>query len=148
VTRLVAVSVAFFCVTQAQQSTSRPNTGVQRKTTEAERQVNEPPEEDESLIVKECVLNPLEAKNNIVAGDFYYKKSKYGAAANRYRSAACWDPSSAEAFLKLGQADEKLHNRDGERDAYHKYLALAPKAKNAAAIEKKLAKLPPSPTVQ
>jgi tetratricopeptide (TPR) repeat protein len=116
------------------------------KPIEPGKQVEEPPEEDEALVDKPCVLNPLEAGRNIETGNFYYKKAKYGAAANRYRSATCWDPSSAEAFLKLGEADEKLHNSNGEREAFEKYLSLAPQAKNAAEIKKKIAKLPPPKT--
>jgi tetratricopeptide (TPR) repeat protein len=118
-----------------QQSTKPPDTKPPAK------QVEEPPEEDESLIPKECVLNPLEASKNIKAGDFYFKKPKYLAAANRYKEAICWDPSSAEAFLKLGETEEKLHNWEQARDAYQKYLGIVPEAKNASEIKKKLVKL-------
>ena len=59
-----------------------------------------------------------------------------------------WDPGSAEAFLKLGEADEKLKDRDGAREAYTKYLALAPDAKNAAEIKKKIAKWPEPPAAK
>lgn len=107
------------------------------------KQVEEPPEEDEALIPKTCVLNPLEAGTNVSKGDFYFNKKKYHAAASRYKEAICWDPSLAEAFLKLGEVEEKLHNRDEARDAYQKYLALAPDAKNATEIKRRLAKLPP-----
>ncbi len=124
----------------AQQST-KPDTKP-TDTKPAQKQVEEPPEEDESLIPKECVLNPLEAEKNIKTGDFYFHKPKYGAAANRYKEAICWDPSSKEAYLKLGEVEEKLHNRDQARDAYQKYLELAPDAKNAGEIKKKLAKFP------
>jgi tetratricopeptide (TPR) repeat protein len=106
--------------------------------------VEEPPEEDESLIPKECLMNPLEAQTDINTGDYYFKKSKWGAAANRYRDATCWDPGSADAYLKLGEADEKLHNFDGARDAYQKYLTLSPTGKNVANVKKRLAKLPPA----
>lgn len=131
----VAISAAF-AQSSAQQKSKPPDTKQQGK------QVEEPPEEDESLAPKECVLNPLEAERNIRAGNFYFKKSKYGAAANRYKEATCWDPTSAESFLKLGETEEKLHNAGEARDAYQKYLAIAPEAKNAAEIRKKLAKLP------
>jgi predicted TPR repeat methyltransferase len=104
--------------------------------------VEEPPEEDPALIPKPCVLNPLEAGHNISVGDYHFKRSKYPAAAARYKEAICWDPGNAEAFLKLGETEEKLHNRDQARDAYQTYLTLAPDAKNAAEIRKKLTKLP------
>ena len=92
---------------------------------------------------KEYTLNPLEAERNITAGLFYFKKNNYRAAARRFEEASKWDPGSAEAFLRLGEADEKLRNRDGAREAYTKYLELVPEAKNAAEVKKKLAKLPP-----
>jgi tetratricopeptide (TPR) repeat protein len=102
----------------------------------------EPPEEDESLKPKEYTLNPLEAERNVTTGNFYFKKGNYRAAARRFEEATKWDPSAAEAFLKLGESDEKLHDRKGARDAYTKYLEVSPEAKNAAEIRKRLAKLP------
>jgi tetratricopeptide (TPR) repeat protein len=107
---------------------------------QAKQQEVEPPEEDESLLPEQCVLNPLEASRNITAGNFYYKKGNFRAAANRYKRATCWDPSSAEAFLKLGEAEEKMKDRDAALDAYQKYLALAPDAKNSPEVKKKIAK--------
>jgi tetratricopeptide (TPR) repeat protein len=103
----------------------------------------EPPEEDESLKLEEFALNPLEAQKNITAGDFYFKtKKNYHAAARRYVRATKWDPGSAEAFLKLGEAEEKLNDHAVAREAYEKYLELSPDAKNAAAIRKKIEKWP------
>jgi tetratricopeptide (TPR) repeat protein len=100
---------------------------------------DEPPEEDESFKTKEYSFNPLEAARNITAGNFYFKKGNFRAAARRYDEATRWDPNSAEAFFKLGEADEKRKDLDGAREAYTKYLVLAPDAKNAAEIKKKLA---------
>jgi tetratricopeptide (TPR) repeat protein len=102
----------------------------------------EPPEEDESLVPKEYALNPLEATRNITTGNFYFKKGNVRAAAKRYLEATKWDPGSAEAFLKLGEADEKLKDRSGAREAYAKYLEISPDAKNAAEIKKKIEKWP------
>jgi tetratricopeptide (TPR) repeat protein len=101
----------------------------------------EPPEEDEALKPEEFSLNPLEAQKNITAGDYYFRtKKNYHAAARRYLRATKWDPGSAEAFLKLGESEEKLNDRAAACDAYQKYLELAPTAKNAAAISKKTEK--------
>jgi tetratricopeptide (TPR) repeat protein len=101
----------------------------------------EPPEEDESLKPEDFTLNPLEAQKNITAGDFYFKTRKnYHAAARRYLHATKWDPGSSEAFLKLGECEEKLNDHKAAREAYGKYLELAPMAKNAAVIEKKIEK--------
>jgi tetratricopeptide (TPR) repeat protein len=105
----------------------------------------EPPEEDEALKPEEFSLNPLEAQRNITAGDFYFKtKKNFHAAARRYLRATKWDPGSSEAFLKLGESDEKLNDRAAAREAYEKYLELAPAAKNADTIRKKIEKWPVS----
>lgn len=118
-----------------------PQPPAQKKTTPPAQQEQEPPEEDESLKPKVYTLNPLEAQKNVTAGDFYYKKGKYQPALWRYTEATKWDPGSAEAFLRLGEVDEKLHNRQGARAAYTSYLQIAPTAKNAEEIRKKVAKL-------
>jgi tetratricopeptide (TPR) repeat protein len=103
----------------------------------------EPPEEDESLKPEEFALNPLKAQSSINAGDFYFKTRKnYHAAARRYLYATKWDPGSPEAFYKLGEAEEKLNDRAAARAAYEKYLELAPAAKNAASVQKKIEKWP------
>jgi tetratricopeptide (TPR) repeat protein len=105
----------------------------------------EPPEEDESLIPKVYALNPLEASRNITAGNFYFKKGNYRAAARRYLEATRWDPGSSEGFLRLGEADEKVRDLAGAKDAYTKYLTLTPDAKNADSLKKKIEKWPASP---
>lgn len=111
------------------------------KKTQPPPKYAEPPEEDESLKPEVYTLNPIEAQKNVVAGDFYFKKGKYAPAQWRYTEATKWDPGSAEAFLKLGEADEKLHDRKGARAAYTTYLQISPTAKNVPEIRKKLEKL-------
>jgi tetratricopeptide (TPR) repeat protein len=140
VVRLLAAICFMSCLLTAQQPPAP-----KKPATPPAAKEEEPPEEDESLKPKEYTLNPLEAERNLNAGNFYFKKSNYSAAARRFEEASKWDPGSAEAFLKLGEADEKLRNRDGAREAYTKYLELAPAAKNAAEIKKKLAKFPQQP---
>jgi len=102
----------------------------------------EPPEEDESLAPKVYALNPVQAKKEIVAGDYYFKKPNYSAAAKRYLEATRWDPGSAEAFLKLGESREKLHEYGPAREAYLKYIDLGEDPKEKDAVRKKLAKFP------
>jgi tetratricopeptide (TPR) repeat protein len=116
------------------------------ETTRPQKPVEqEPPEEDESLKPEEFSLNPLEAQKNITAGDYYFKtKKNYHAAARRYLRATKWDPGSSEAFLKLGESEEKMNDRTAAREAYEKYLELAPAAKNSGAISKKIEKWPVS----
>lgn len=106
------------------------------------QQVPEPPEEDESLAPKVYALNPVQAKKEMTAGDYYFKKSSYSAAANRYLEATRWDPGSAEAFYKLGESREKLHDYPAAREAYSKYLDLGEDAKEKDAIRKKMATWP------
>jgi tetratricopeptide (TPR) repeat protein len=100
----------------------------------------EPPEEDEGLKEKEYTFNPLQATRELQTGAFYAKKGNWRAAARRYREATRWNPSYTEAFLRLGQAEEKLGNTKESHEAFAKYLELAPDAKDAAAIRKKLAR--------
>ena len=100
----------------------------------------EPAEEDEALNVKEYSFNPLQAEKEVKIGAYYFKKGSFRAAAQRFREAARWDPGNAEAWLRLGEAQEKLKDRAAAREAYSKYLELRPDAKNAAEIRKKLAR--------
>ena len=102
----------------------------------------EPPEEDESLAPKQYALNPVQAKKEITAGDYYFKKPNYSAAARRYLEATRWDPGMPEAFRKLGDAREKLREYGPAREAYTKYLELAEDPKESVAIRKKMAQWP------
>ena len=97
-----------------------------------------PPEEDENLKPKEYPFNPLEAQNDVKVGNFYFRQGKYKAAINRFREATRYNPSFAEAFLRLGDAEEKMGDKQAASDAYQKYLDLAPDAKNTDAIKKKI----------
>jgi tetratricopeptide (TPR) repeat protein len=100
-----------------------------------------PPEEDTSLATENITFNPLEAQKDITVGNQYYKKGNFRAAFNRYRLATRYDDSNTEAWLRLGEASEKVKDAEAEKEAYTKYLAAAPDAKNAAEIRKKLEKL-------
>ncbi|HUI57552.1 MAG TPA: hypothetical protein VLY04_21390 [Bryobacteraceae bacterium] len=100
-----------------------------------------PPEEDKSFLKEEHSFNPLQSQKSVETGDFYAKKGKYLAAAYRYQDATLWNDGNAEAWLKLGRAEEKVKDVKSARDAYTKYLALEPNAKDAAEIRKKLDKL-------
>ena len=97
-----------------------------------------PPEEDETVKPREYPFNPLEAQNDLKVGNFYFKQGKYKAAINRFRDATRFNPSFAEAFLRLGEAEEKMGDKQAARDAYGKYLELAPDAKNADVVKKKI----------
>jgi tetratricopeptide (TPR) repeat protein len=132
---LAALAAGALCAQQDQ----KPQNPKTSDKPAAQVQEQQPPEEDETLKPKEYAFNPLEAERDVKVGLFYYKKSNYKAAANRFREATLWNPSLAEAFLRLGESEEKLNNKKAAQEAYAKYLELAPDAKDAEAIKKKLA---------
>ena len=84
----------------------------------------------------------MQAKKEITAGDYYFKKPNYSAAARRYLEATRWDPGSAEAWRKLGETREKLREYGAAREAYLKYIELAEDPKEKDALRKKIAKWP------
>jgi tetratricopeptide (TPR) repeat protein len=99
------------------------------------------PEEDESLAPKKYVLNPLESKRNIEIGNQYFNKGAYPGARSRYLDATRYNPSSPEAFLKLGMAEEKLHHDPLAKAAFQKVLKLGPDSKFASEAKKKLSSI-------
>ncbi|HUE22453.1 MAG TPA: hypothetical protein VMQ86_12290 [Bryobacteraceae bacterium] len=101
----------------------------------------EPPEEDANLKPKEYSFNPLQANKELQVGIEYFKRRSYKAAAGRFREATNWNPNLAEAWLRLGEAEEKRRNHKDAKEAYAKYLELQPEAKDAAEIRKKVASL-------
>jgi tetratricopeptide (TPR) repeat protein len=100
-----------------------------------------PPEEDTTIGTTTYSFNPLQAKKDIEAGNLYAKKHNFRAAANRYISATKYNDGDAEAWLKLGEAEERLKDKQAARDAYQKYIEIASDAKNASEIRKRLDKL-------
>ena len=100
-----------------------------------------PPEEDTSLVTREYGFNPVQAKKEISTGNYYFKKGSYRAAAGRFEEATKWNSGEPEAWLRLGEAEEKLKDKKAAREAYSKYLELATDAKNSDDIRKKLDKL-------
>jgi tetratricopeptide (TPR) repeat protein len=129
VARAFLAAAVFACIVSAQKPAPTPP---------------EPPEEDESLAPKSYALNPVQAKKEIVAGDYYFKKPNYSAAERRYLEATRWDPGSEEAFRKLGEAREKLREYGPAREAYLKYIELTEDPKEKEAVQKKIAKWPDS----
>jgi tetratricopeptide (TPR) repeat protein len=100
-----------------------------------------PPEEDASVAPKVYPLNPLESERNIKVGNFYMRQRTlrgYRAARGRFEDATRYNPSSAEAFFRLGEAQEKLKNKDGAKAAFEKVVQLAPDSKLAHEAKKKL----------
>jgi len=101
-----------------------------------QQEVQEPPEEDESLKPKEYAFNPLQAEKDINIGNWYFKRHNYRAALNRYQEASKWNPGLAEAYLRIGEAAEKMHEKTTAKQAYLKYIELAPDSKEAEQLKK------------
>ena len=100
-----------------------------------------PPEEDKALAKQEYAFNPLQAQKEVQTGNYYFKKGSYRAAVGRFREATRWNDGNSEAWLRLGEAEEKLRDGKAAKEAYAKYLELEADAKNAAEIRKKMEKL-------
>src|SRR5882724_4422450 len=110
-----------------------------KQQTKPQPQEQEPPEEDEGLKPKEYSFNPLEAERDLKVGNYYFKKGNFKAALNRFREATRWNPNYSEAYLRLGESEEKLKDKAAAAEAYAKFLELAPDAKEAESVKKKLA---------
>ena len=93
------------------------------------------------LVPKEYSFNPLQAPRNCRVGNYYFKKGNYRAAAQRFQEATKWDGTLAEAYLRLGESKEKQHDKKAAAEAYAKYLEVAPDAKDAADVKKRLERL-------
>jgi tetratricopeptide (TPR) repeat protein len=114
----------------------------EQKKQEPKTQEVEPPDEAETAKSKktEYEFNPIQSGKELQIGNFYWKKGSYKSAKTRFDEATKWDPGNAEAWLRLGDACDKLKDGKGAQAAWSKYLELAPDAKLADAIRKKLAK--------
>jgi tetratricopeptide (TPR) repeat protein len=105
-----------------------------------EEEVQLPPEEDKTQIPKEYSFNPVQSKKELTVGEFYFKKRDFKAAAGRFREATKWNDGNAEAWLRLGDAEERMKDPKAAHEAWEKYLQLSPDAKNAAEVRRKLGK--------
>jgi len=130
----VALCVNGSCLAQGAKEQSQ-------STSKSQRKESEPPEEDEGSKPKEYAFNPLQAQHELEVGEFYLKKGSYGSAVGRFIEATRWNPGLAEAYLRLGEAEIKFKDQKAAKEAFEKYLQLAPDSKNAAQVKKKLEKM-------
>jgi hypothetical protein len=72
------------------------------------------------------------------AGFAYYQMGKYGESVLWLEKTISIDPKRAVAYLNLGDAYAKLKRNGKARQAYTKYLELAPDSKSTAQVKKKL----------
>jgi hypothetical protein len=84
-----------------------------------------------------------EYTNNV--GYALYMEEKYDLAVSWLKKAVAVDANRAVAYMNLGDAYAKLNRNSDARQAYAKYLELAPNSKSAPDIKKKLDTLPPAP---
>jgi tetratricopeptide (TPR) repeat protein len=131
------VALAFAAVASAQQTLPPP----EDNSTPAAGQISPdqlPPEEDKAKIQKQYSFNPVQSNRELGPGEFYFKKGDFKAAAGRFREATKWNDGNAEAWLRLGDAEAGMKDTKAAQEAWEKYLQLAPKAKNAAEVRKKI----------
>ena len=101
------------------------------------QETQEPPEEDKSVTEKEYAFNPVQAEKEVQIGKFYFKKKSWKAALGRFQEALKWNPGYAEAWLRIGETYEQMKEPGRAREAYARFLEMAPDDKNAARIRKK-----------
>ena len=139
---LLAGTPGLFAQTAPPPSQSQPQPQPQLKTkrnappTSDKEEV--PPEEDTAMGEKTYSFNPLQAQKEVQTGNYYYKKGSYRAAEGRFKEATLWNNGYDEAWLRLGETEEKLRDRKAAREAYEKYLELASDQKKVSEIRKKL----------
>ncbi|MEO8594679.1 MAG: tetratricopeptide repeat protein [Candidatus Solibacter sp.] len=127
------------------QESAQPQLKRRGETTTKPQEVDKdglPPEEDKSIATPVYGFNPLQAQKEISVGNQYFKKGSYRAAAGRYEEATKWNSGEPEAWLRLGEAQEKLRDAKAAKAAYTKYLELAgTTSKSADEIRKKIEKI-------
>ncbi len=97
------------------------------------------------IFAEAAKLDPGNAMLANNTGFAYYKMERYVESVPWLQKAIGIDPKRAVAYLNLGDAYAKLNRTAEARQAYTKYLELAPNSKSASDVKKKLAALPPSP---
>ena len=132
-------ALAFVAVASAQQTLPPP----EDNSSPAAGQISPdqlPPEEDKANIQQQYSFNPVRSNKDVTVGEFYFKKGDFKAAAGRFREATKWNDGNAEAWLRLGDAEARMKDTKAAQEAWKKYLQLAPDAKNAAEVRKRIEK--------
>jgi TonB family protein len=100
-------------------------------------------EEAVSKFVQAAGLDPASALFANNAGFALYQLQKYEESVGWFKKAIALDANRAVAYLNLGDAYVKLQRNADAKQAYEKYLALAPASKSAADVKLKLQALAP-----
>jgi outer membrane protein assembly factor BamD (BamD/ComL family) len=123
------------------QTANRPSPQTQQPPAAKPNPQDLPPEEDENVAPKTYSFNPIQSAHEMKVGNFYMRKGKYRAAADRYVEATKWDPNSAEAFYHLGEAEEKLENLTNARSAFQRVVQISPDSKEGRDAKRRLEKI-------
>ena len=84
-------------------------------------------DEDEDLLPQTTyAFNPIQAEKELKIGSFYEKKGNERAAAARYLEATRWNPSFADAYLRLAEMRDELSQPAEALDAYRRFVQLKP----------------------
>jgi len=137
----LALTLLSLASAQQQPPAEQKKLETQRPKPAASPQEEVPPEEDKDLSKQEYSFNPLQSQKDIAVGNQYFKNHKFRAAELRYTSATKWNDGNADAWLHLGEVEERLKDTEKAKTAYEKYVELASDQKKAAEIKKKLEKL-------
>ena len=86
-------------------------------------------------------LQPTMALYANNAGFAFFRMSRYDDAVKWFLQTIALDPKRAIAYLNLGDAYLNLQKKPEARDAYEKFLALAPTSKSAPTVHEKLKSL-------
>jgi len=139
----VPVLFGFFllaAVALAQQAPQAPQPPPDKAPPAAQNgEEDNPPEEDDAQKPTVYSFNPIQAEHEMKVGAFYMHKGSYRAAAKRFEEASRWNPGLADAFFRLGEAREKLKEKDAARTAYARVVQLAPDSKEGREAKHKLA---------
>ncbi len=87
------------------------------------------------------LYSPALAKEDVSVGKFYRNKGSDYAAISRFKSATHHDPRWPLPYELLGETYETKNDSTHAIAAYREYLKLAPHAKNAKDIEKRIERL-------
>jgi predicted Zn-dependent protease len=137
---IAALALMALAPLYAQEKPQPEKSSEPKETPQNVEQYGLPPEEDTQVSTPVYAFNPLQAKKEISVGNQYFKRGSYRAAATRFEEATKWNSGEAEAWLRLGEAREKLRDTKAAHEAFAKYLELAGDSKVAGEIRKKLEK--------
>jgi len=102
------------------------------------------PQSAVGLFIEAARLDPSSAEYANNAGFAYYQMGKYNESLVWLQKTVSINPRRAVAYFNLGDAYTKLKREAEARQAYAKYLELAPNSKSAPKVKRKLDAMSPS----